>query len=107
MIWRIQNGAFDGMDPEVVVLMIGSNNTGENSALQIAEAIGVIIHMLQERLPKAHILLLGVFPKAPFAVNVDRNSSGGGQCAPARTGETRWASTTWTSVEASSSPTAH
>src|SRR5262249_39740333 len=36
VLWRIQNGELDGIKPKVAVLMIGTNNTGNDSADQIA-----------------------------------------------------------------------
>jgi lysophospholipase L1-like esterase len=63
VLWRIQNGELDGIDPKVVVLMIGTNNASSATADDIAQGVTAIVKELRERLPKAKILLLGVFPR--------------------------------------------
>lgn len=63
VLWRIRNGGIDGLDPKVVVLMIGTNNMGYCSEKQIAGGVEAILEALRERLPKARILLLAIFPR--------------------------------------------
>jgi lysophospholipase L1-like esterase len=63
VIWRIDNGELDGLHPKVVVLMIGTNNSRDNSPEQIAEGIKVILNKIQEKCPGTKVLLLGVFPR--------------------------------------------
>jgi lysophospholipase L1-like esterase len=63
VLWRVENGELDGIKPKVVVLMIGTNNARDDSADQIAEGIEAIVKDLREKLPRARILLLGVFPR--------------------------------------------
>lgn len=63
VLWRLQHGAIDGIAPKVVVMMIGTNNTGINSAPDIVLGITAIVLELKTRLPEAKILLLGVFPR--------------------------------------------
>ena len=65
VLWRLQHGAVDGLSPELVVLMIGTNNTGhrQDPAEQTAAGIERIVDLLHEKLPETHILLLGVFPR--------------------------------------------
>lgn len=63
ILWGILNGEVDGIAPKVVVLMIGTNNTGENSAAEIAEGITLIVKTLRQKLPASKVLLLGVFPR--------------------------------------------
>ncbi|MBV8232806.1 MAG: GDSL family lipase, partial [Planctomycetaceae bacterium] len=46
-----------------VVLMIGTNNSGSNSAGEIAGGIKAIVTTLREKMPKTEVLLLGVFPR--------------------------------------------
>jgi lysophospholipase L1-like esterase len=65
VLWRIQHGELEGITPKAIVLMIGTNNTGGNSAEQIAAGIKAIVHTLREETPTSKILLLGVFPRGP------------------------------------------
>lgn len=63
VLWRLQNGNFDGITPKAVVLMIGTNNTGSDTAPQIAEGVAAIVKEIQTRSPATKILLLAVFPR--------------------------------------------
>jgi lysophospholipase L1-like esterase len=45
------------------MLMIGTNNTGRNTAGEIAEGIGAVVLQLRRDFPQAKILLLAVFPR--------------------------------------------
>jgi lysophospholipase L1-like esterase len=65
VLWRISNGELEGIKPRVAVLMIGTNNTGSNSAEHIAAGIKAIVHKIEELSPETKILLLGVFPRGP------------------------------------------
>ena len=64
VLWRIENGEIDGIKPKAIVLMIGTNNVGANSADDIAAGVKAIVAELRKRLPEAKILLLGVFPRS-------------------------------------------
>ncbi len=63
VLWRLDNGEIDGIHPRVVVLMIGTNNAGSNSADEIADGITAIVKKLRHDLPEAKVLLLAVFPR--------------------------------------------
>ena len=64
VLWRIQNGELDGIEPKVIVLMIGTNNASDDTPDEIAQGITAIVGELRERLPKTKVLLLGVFPES-------------------------------------------
>lgn len=63
VLYRLQNGEGEGFSPRAVMLMIGTNNTGRNSAAEIAEGVGAVVLDLENRFPDAEILLLGIFPR--------------------------------------------
>lgn len=63
LLWRLDNGQVDGIDPKVVVLMIGTNNSGRNSATEIADGIKKAVAEYEERCPHAHIILMAIFPR--------------------------------------------
>lgn len=69
VLWRLQNGELDGLSPEVVVLMIGTNNTGhrQDPPAETLGGIQRIIDELMQRLPEAKVLLLSVFPRGEAA----------------------------------------
>jgi lysophospholipase L1-like esterase len=62
--WRIENGELEGLKPKVILLMIGTNNTGINSADQIAAGISHTVQTLRSKCPDARILLLSILPRA-------------------------------------------
>ncbi len=65
VLWRIANGELDGLHPKVVVLMIGTNNTGSNDADSIAAADKKIVKEIRAKLPDTKVLVLAVFPRGP------------------------------------------
>lgn len=65
LLWRLQHGELDGMAPRVVVLLIGTNNTGErleDPALTVA-GIRANLDEIRRRQPQAKVLLLALFPR--------------------------------------------
>lgn len=63
VLWRLDNGNVEGISPKAAVLMIGTNNSGTNSPVQIAEGVAAIVKKLREKLPKTKILVLAIFPR--------------------------------------------
>jgi lysophospholipase L1-like esterase len=65
VLWRLQHGELEGYSPRVVVLMIGTNNTGDRmeDARTTAAGIRRLLDEIRLRQPKARILLLGIFPR--------------------------------------------
>jgi lysophospholipase L1-like esterase len=72
VLYRLQNGEGEGFSPRAVMLMIGTNNTGRNTAEEIAEGIGAVVLMLRKCFPESRILLLGVFPRGTANDSVRR-----------------------------------
>ncbi len=77
VLWRLRHGAVDNMEPKLVVLMIGTNNTAHrmDPAAYTAEGIAMIVGELRERLPESMILLLAIFPHhaSPYNDMRERN----------------------------------
>jgi lysophospholipase L1-like esterase len=65
VIWRIENGELDGLHPKVVVLMLGTNNTGAHNASEIVAADKKIVSMIRSKIPETKVLLLAIFPRGP------------------------------------------
>jgi lysophospholipase L1-like esterase len=64
VLWGLKNGEGQGFQPKAVMLMIGTNNTGPNTAPEIAEGIGAVVLELRRDFPDAKILMLAIFPRA-------------------------------------------
>lgn len=65
VLWRINHGEIDGINPELAVVMIGTNNTGhrQDSPECTARGIEMILDELNEKLPDTEVLLLAIFPR--------------------------------------------
>ncbi|HEY2760400.1 MAG TPA: platelet-activating factor acetylhydrolase IB subunit [Pirellulales bacterium] len=63
VLWRMDHGNIDGINPKLAVLMIGTNNAHSNNAEEIAAGIKAILDRLQDKLPQTKVLLLGIFPR--------------------------------------------
>ncbi len=68
VLWRMQNGELDGLDPKAIVLMIGTNNGG-SPAEDIIAGIKCDVDVIHAKVPNAKILLLAVFPRSPKATD--------------------------------------
>lgn len=65
VLWRLANGEIVGLEPKIIVIMIGTNNIGHKSSNpeQTAQGVKAIVKVLQEKVTSAKILLLGIFPR--------------------------------------------
>ena len=65
VLWRLQHGEIAGISPKMVVLMIGTNNTGhrQDPAGDTAGGIRLIVEELRKQLPDSKVLLLSIFPR--------------------------------------------
>ena len=64
VLWRIENGELEGIQPKVAVLMIGTNNVAHDKPDRIAAGITKIVETIRAKLPKTKVLLLAVFPRS-------------------------------------------
>ncbi len=66
LLWRLEHGEVEGLNPKVAVVLIGTNDTGHagRSAMQTQAGIDAVVADLSRRLPTTKILLLGLLPSA-------------------------------------------
>jgi lysophospholipase L1-like esterase len=68
VLWRIDNGELDGANAKVIILMIGTNNTGHRPNVEkpqdTADGIKAILDRLAKHAPDSKVLLLGIFPRS-------------------------------------------
>ena len=77
VLWRLQNGELDGVNPKVVVLMIGTNNLGNFTSSndmdvrveQVTRGIRAILDAIREKAPIAKIVLMGITPRNNMSGN--------------------------------------
>ena len=72
VLWRLEHGQVNGLHPKLIVLLIGTNNTGINTAEQTAEGVTAVVAEYQKRCPDAVILLQAIFPRTEKADNPAR-----------------------------------
>ena len=63
VLFRLRDGEGEGYQPKAIMLMIGTNNTGSNSAPEIAIGVADVVFELRKDFPDAKILLLAIFPR--------------------------------------------
>lgn len=71
LLWRLQNGEAGGFSPKLVILLIGTNNTGwekdqpamRNSPEETLAGIEMVVDELLARFPRACILHFAIFPR--------------------------------------------
>src|SRR5437016_4072133 len=61
ILWRLQNGELDGVDPKVIVLLAGANNVGNTPASdakvsEITKGIKALLDTIREKAPEARII---------------------------------------------------
>ena len=73
VLWRIENGELDGINPKVAEVMIGTNNLGPNKSDEaIAAGITKIVEEIHQKLPHTKVLLLAIFPRGNKATDPAR-----------------------------------
>jgi lysophospholipase L1-like esterase len=71
ILWRLQNGELDGVNPKIVVLLAGTNNVGnatpgdgvEARVADITAGVAAIVRTIQVKTPASMIVLMGIFPR--------------------------------------------
>lgn len=64
LLWRIsQGGEVDGLHPQLVIVLIGTNNLAFDNDRQVVAGIDAVIESLRRKLPESNILILGLLPR--------------------------------------------
>jgi lysophospholipase L1-like esterase len=71
ILWRLENGELDGVNPKVIVLLAGTNNVGrrvppagiEAAADEVTRGLRAIVQVMQTKAPNATIIVTGIFPR--------------------------------------------
>jgi lysophospholipase L1-like esterase len=78
MLWRIENGELDDVNPKIIVIDAGTNNVGsqpggDEKVADITRGLRALVDLSRRKAPNATIVLTGIFPRndnrsAPLAV---------------------------------------
>jgi lysophospholipase L1-like esterase len=68
ILWRLENGEIDGVNPKVVVILAGTNNVGkepgdEAKVADVTRGIAAIVDACRKKAPAATIVLTAIFPR--------------------------------------------
>jgi len=68
ILWRVENGELDGVNPKVIVILAGTNNIGktppgEGKVGEITEGIRGLVGLCRQKAPSATIILTAIFPR--------------------------------------------
>ena len=65
VLWRIDRGGIEGLQPRLVVLLVGTNNrfaVPETGSQSVAKGIELCVRNIRKKLPQAEVLVVKVFP---------------------------------------------
>lgn len=68
ILWRLENGELEGVNPKVIVVLAGTNNLGREPAddakiADITAGLQAIVASCRQKAPAATILLTAIFPR--------------------------------------------
>jgi lysophospholipase L1-like esterase len=68
ILWRLENGELDGVNPKIIVLLAGINNVGsvpgdDAKVEDITRGIQAVLAVCQQKAPGATIILTAIFPR--------------------------------------------
>jgi lysophospholipase L1-like esterase len=71
MLWRIEDGELDGVNPKVIVILAGTNNVGaqpggdasDAKVANIVRGLQALVDLCRRKAPNATIVLTGIFPR--------------------------------------------
>ena len=68
ILWRLENGELDGVNPKIIVILAGTNNVGRNAGddakiTEVTNGIEALIDSCRKKAPDATIILTAIFPR--------------------------------------------
>jgi lysophospholipase L1-like esterase len=68
ILWRLEHGELDGVNPRVIVILAGTNNVGSRpgdaaKVVDITSGIKAIVDTCRSKAPRATIILTAIFPR--------------------------------------------
>jgi lysophospholipase L1-like esterase len=71
ILWRLDNGELDGINPKVIVLLAGTNNIGnrvpaggaDSVVESVTKGLQAVVRVMQAKAPESVIVLMGIFPR--------------------------------------------
>ncbi len=68
ILWRLDNGELDGVNPKVIVFLGGTNNVGgmpgnDAKAEEITRGVKAVLDRFQQKAPNATVILTAIFPR--------------------------------------------
>jgi lysophospholipase L1-like esterase len=68
MLWRLENGEFEGVKPKVIVILAGTNNIGHGpvddaKVTEITQGIRALLNFCHDKAPSATVVLTAIFPR--------------------------------------------
>ncbi len=64
ILWRLNNGELDGVNPKIVVLLAGTNNLPDgSSADEITRGIEAIVTAIRTKAPDCRVIVAGILPR--------------------------------------------
>jgi len=91
LLWRLDHGNLDGPPPHAAIVLIGTNDLSyHRTPAETADGIRAVLLRLREKLPKARVLLLGLWPRgagpeSPFRAEIAEVNRKIAACADGRT----------------------
>ena len=71
VLWRLENGELEGVNPKVIVLMAGTNNIGavvrrsvdDAVVEEVTSGVGAILALMRRKAPDAVVVVMGITPR--------------------------------------------
>src|SRR5204863_5178878 len=68
ILWRLENGELDGVNPKIIVILAGTNNVGrepgdDRKVADITKGVKAIVDLCRKKAPRATIVLTAIFPR--------------------------------------------